>query len=78
MSFSGFITENVGLYVEHHIKHLANTHDSFLKDTPDFLRNIELLNSEMNLPENTILVSMDVSALYTNIPLKEGLHSAMH
>ena len=73
ISCSGSLTENIGLYVEHQIKYLAITHDSYLQDTPDFLRHIEELNSKMTLPENAILVSMDVSALYTNIPLSEGL-----
>ena len=41
----------------------ANT-DSYLKDTTDFITLIE--NTEV--PSNAILVSMDVTSLYTNIP----------
>ena len=73
ISGSGSVTENISLFVEHHIKHLANAHPSYLQDTPDFLRQIEDLNSEGPLPSNAILVSIDVSALYTNIPQEEGL-----
>ena len=73
ISGSGSLTENISLYVEHHIKHLATQHQSYLQDTPDFLRQIELVNSEGPLPSNAILVSIDVSALYTNIPQEEGL-----
>merc|ERR1712030_182089 len=46
---------------------------SFLKDTPHFLREIEMINEEQKLPKNAILVTMDVSALYTNIPQSEGV-----
>ena len=31
------------------------------------------MKAEGNLPDNSILVSIDVSALYTNIPQEEGL-----
>ena len=44
VSCSGSITENIGSYVEHHLKDLANKHNSYLKDTPDFLRVIENIN----------------------------------
>ena len=73
ISGSGSITENISLFVEHYLKKVATEHPSFLQDTPDFLRNIEEINSEGPLPENSILVSIDVSALYTNIPQDEGL-----
>ena len=52
---------------------LLTKHPSYLQDTPDFLRFLEEVRSEGPLPENTIIVSMDVSALYTNIPQDEGL-----
>ena len=73
VSASGSITENISLFVEHHIKDLANKHDSYLKDTPDFLRKVEDINNKEQLPENVILVTMDVSSLYTNIPQDEGI-----
>ena len=73
ISGSGSITENISLFVEHYLKKLSNQHPSFLQDTPDFLRNLEEINNEGPLPANSILVSIDVSALYTNIPQDEGL-----
>ena len=74
ISGSGSITENISLFVEHHIKNLANKHPSYLQDTPDFFREIEELNSQ-KLPDNAILVTVDVSALYTNIPQNEGIEA---
>jgi len=45
---------------------------SYIKDTRDFIRKIENID---DLPENFILVSLDVTSLYTNIPNQEGLVS---
>ena len=75
ISGSGSVTENISLFVEHNIKDLARTHTSYLQDTPDFLRFVEDINAEGPLPENSILVSIDVSGLYTNIPQDEGLEA---
>ena len=38
-------------------------------------REIEDLNNEESLPTNVMLVSMDVSSLYTDIPHDEGIES---
>ena len=75
ISGSGSVTENLGLFVEHSIKDLANKHDTFLQDTPDFLRAIESLNENGPLPDNAIIVTIDVSGLYTNIPQEEGIEA---
>ena len=72
VSGSNSITENASLFVEHHIKEIATKHKSYLQDTPDFLRHIQILNKEA-LPPNAILVTMDVSGLYTNIPQEDGI-----
>ena len=42
---------------------------AYLKDTPDFLNFIE----KTKVAKDTILVSMDVTSLYTNIPQVEGI-----
>jgi predicted GIY-YIG superfamily endonuclease len=44
-----------------------------LQDTTDFINFINRVNSSNSLPANAILVSADVSALYTNIPHNDGL-----
>ena len=48
---------------------------SYIRDSKHFL---QLLESLSPLPENTILVTADVTSLYTNIPLEEDLESVLH
>ena len=75
VSGSGSIAENLSKYVDHHISEGAKTHEAYLQDTPDFLRNIERINSEYNLSENTILATFDVEGLFTNIPKEDGIEA---
>ena len=62
-------TERVSALVDHLIQPIAQKQASYLKDTTDFLNFLE----KTKLPKNTILVSMDVTSLYTNIPQEEGI-----
>ena len=48
ISGSGSITENIGAYVEYHIKDKSNKHPSYLQDTQDFLRTINQINMGEN------------------------------
>ena len=62
-------TERISAFVDHLIQPIAQKQASYLKDTTDFLNFIE----KTKLPKSTILVSMDVTSLYTNIPQEEGI-----
>ena len=73
ISGSGSLTENASLFFQQHIQEVSYSHPSYLQDTPDFLRQIDNINSGSELPSNTMLVSMDAIALYDNIPNKEGI-----
>ena len=75
ISGSGSIGEFCGKYIEHHIKPISEKHKAFIEDTPDWLRVIETLNLGPELPFNSILVTWDVKALFTNILAKDGLES---
>ena len=75
ISGSGSLTENPSLFIEHHIKDLANQHPSYLQDTPHFLREIQTINEGGKLSENAMLVTMDVTALFTNTPQDESAQS---
>ena len=68
----GSMFENTSAFVQHHIRHIAYKHNSYIQDTPDFIRHIESLNESTTLPENAMLVTIDVKALFTNILHKEG------
>ena len=72
ISGNNSILENPGAYVEYHISELVTKHKSYIKDTPDFLRKVEEELNIEELPDNAILVTVDVKALFTNIKHKEG------
>ena len=59
--------------MEHFIKDSATHHEAYLKDTCDFLRQIDRINNGPRLGSNTLLATMDVEALFTNIPHEDGL-----
>ena len=73
MSGSGTFTENIAIFVEHHLKEVGMLHDTYLQDTPDVLRRLQQMNMEERIPENALLVVIDVVGLYTNITQDEGL-----
>ena len=68
----GSITENISLFVEHHIKDISVKHESYLQDTPHFLRVIEKLNEGPKIPQNSVLVTSDATGAYHNIPQDDG------
>ena len=67
------ICEGVATCVEHQIKHTGIEHDSYIKDTPDFLRIINKINSGPEIELDTLLATFDVIGLFTNIIHEEGL-----
>ena len=75
VSCSGSNSEFISAYVDHHLKPEVKKLKTFIEDTPDFLREIERHNTECRLPENAIPVSMDIVALYPNVPWEEGLEA---
>ena len=73
ISGAGSITEGIATFVEFFIQKIATTHETYLQDTPDFLRMISQLNKGPKLGKNAILATWDVIGLYTNIIHTEGL-----
>ena len=63
-------TERISKFVDYRLRPLVRTIPSIIKDTTDFLMKVQSLT---NLPSNTLLVTLDVSSLYTNIPHEEGI-----
>ena len=70
------ITENISKFVDHHTRTLVQSLPTYLEDTRDFLQMLEEVNEFGGLPNDAILVTIDVTALYTNIK-KEDAISAM-
>ena len=58
-------------YVDENIKHLAKLVPSYIKDTTHFLQ----LLSTTSIQEEDLLVTIDVTSLYTNIIHEEGLQA---
>ena len=63
-------TERISSFVDYLLQPIAKVQESYLKDTTDFLNFIE----RTKVAKGTMLVSMDVTSLYTNIPQEEGIN----
>ena len=72
---NGHPTERISQFVDYHLKPLVQTLPSYIKDTTHFLLKLQ---EPGTLPSNAILVTLDVSSLYTNIPHKEGIEACRH
>ena len=62
-------TANLSKFVDYHLQEHVTKTSSYVKDTTDFLNKTK----DINVPPNSLLVTMDVKSLYTNIPNGEGL-----
>ena len=62
-------TERLSSFVDKLLQPIAQTQKSYLKDTTHFINFIE----KAKVSQDTILVSMDVTNLHTNIPQEEGI-----
>lgn len=58
-------------YIDHFLAPLANKHPAYLKDTGHFLNEI----SKLKVPEDALLVTIDVDSLYTNIDNQDGMEA---
>ena len=59
--------------MNHHIKEIGTLHESYNKDTQDFLRLINQINRGLKLKSNVMLVTMDVIGLFTSLAHEEGI-----
>ena len=70
ISNCGFYTKNISAFLDHQLKPIAMQVKSYIKDTNDFLKK---LRGVPDLPEDSIICTVDVVGLYPSIPNKEGL-----
>lgn len=64
-------TERISSFIDHILQPIAQSQESYLKDTKDFINFIE----RTTVPPSVTIVSMDVTSLYTNIPQEEGIET---
>ena len=64
-------TEKLSAFIDKLLQPITQKQQSYLKDTTDFINFLE----KIKVPKNAILVSMDVTSLYTNIPQEEGIET---
>ena len=67
------ITEKISQFVDRWLQSYVTSLPSYIKDTTEFINQIEQLKPLTNCK----LASIDVSSLYTNIPHEEGIQSAL-
>ena len=67
-------TENISQFVDFWLQPFTNTLPSFLKDTNRFVQEIKT----MTIPSNSLLVTIDVKVLYTNIQTFLTMKASMH
>ena len=68
-------TERISAYVDLHLKPLVSSLPSYIRDTKDLLSQLQALPP---LPPGALVFTMDVTALYTNIPHEAGLAACAH
>ena len=64
--------EKISAFVDEKLRPIVSKLKSYIKDTSDFLRKIKDIGE---IPKDAILVTMDVTGLYTNIDNTEGLEA---
>ena len=70
VSANGHPTEKISEFVDLHLQPHVNSLPSYLKDTTDYLWKLQ---ESGPIPPETLLVSLDVTSLYTNIPHEDGI-----
>jgi hypothetical protein len=69
-SSNGHPTEHISEFVDDYIKKYATLNESYVRDTQDF---IDRVTSLPPLPKDSLLCTLDVTSLYSNIPTEEGI-----
>ena len=73
VSSVGCHTERISAYVDHYLQPMNKQLPSYVQDTTDLIKKLESLPDDPR--DETILVTMDVRSLYTNIPNNEGMEA---
>jgi len=68
-------TENLSKFIDSILQPLMKSLPSYIKDTTDFIKK---LKSIPQLSDSSLLVSLDVTSLYTNIPHVDGIKACKY
>ena len=66
-------TSKISEFVDHYLQPFAKQLNSYVKDTTDFIRKLKYFSDQKD--KDTILVTLDVKSLYTQIPNQEGIEA---
>lgn len=58
-------------FIDYILQPIANSQKSYLTDTTNLINFIE----RTSLPEDTFVVSLNITSVYTNIPQEEGIET---
>ena len=64
-------TEKISEFIDYHLRPFVNKLPSYIQDTTDYINK----TPKHNLPGGTLLLTLDVVSLYTNIPHEEGIEA---
>lgn len=73
ISGNGCITEKISALVDLVLNPLVPLIPSYVRDNMHFLHRLAQFSQPGSCPDDLFLVTLDVSALYTNIPKEEGI-----
>jgi hypothetical protein len=73
ISGNGCSTEKISSFVDYFLNPTTKLIKSYVKDTAHFL---QLMKQQGKIPEGALLVTLDVVALYPNIPIAQGIAAA--
>lgn len=62
-------SKKVGSFIDSYLKPKATRHPSYIKNTYDFVSKI----ANLVIPDNCLLITLDVESMYTNIDHTKGL-----
>ena len=71
ISDCGSESYRVAEYIDHFLQEISQKHSSYIKDTYDFLSKLRT----SKVKPDTLLVTLDVEAMYTNIDNEKGLEA---
>ena len=63
-------TYTISKYVNFHLQPIVKNIPSYVRDTTDFLQSLDRLK---HIPNDCLLVTLDVKSLYTNMPNNESI-----